>query len=86
MTSFALDYTGNTTGAHDYSAFTQTFGNPLVDYSIKDIGFYLQDQWKATNRLTVTLGARYEHTLSPPPPTGQSAVSADRSAAATPAP
>lgn len=68
VTSFALDYSGNTTGARDYSAFSQTFGNPLVDYAIKDVGFYLQDQWKATDRLTVTFGARYEHTFAPPPP------------------
>ncbi len=68
VTSFALDYSGNTTGARNYSAFSQTFGNPVVDYAIKDVGFYLQDQWKATDRLTVTIGARYEHTFAPPPP------------------
>ena len=39
----------------------------VVDYAIKDIGFYLQDQWKVTDRLTVTLGARYEYTFMPPP-------------------
>ncbi len=68
VTSFALDYTGNTTGAHDYSAFTQTFGNPKVDYSLQDIGIYLMDQWQAMDRLTVTFGARYEYTFMPPPP------------------
>jgi len=68
VTSFALDYTGNTTGARNYSAFTQTFGNPQVNYAIKDLGFYLQDQWKATDRLTVTYGMRYEHSFAPPPP------------------
>ena len=68
VTSFALDYTGNTTGARNYSAFSQTFGNPVVDYAIKDIGFYLQDQWRVSDRLTVTFGARYEHTFAPPPP------------------
>ena len=67
VNSFAEDYSGNTTGAHDYSAFTQTFGNPAVNYGVKDIGIYLQDQWKATDRLTVTLGARYEYTFMPPP-------------------
>ena len=67
VTAFAEDYTGNTTGAQNYSGFSQAFGNPLVNYSIKDIGFYAQDQWKVTDRLTVTLGARYEHTLAPPP-------------------
>lgn len=68
VTSFAQDYTGNTTGAKDWSAYSQTFGNPLVDYSIKDIGFYLQDQWKVSDRLSLTLGARYEHSFMPPPP------------------
>jgi hypothetical protein len=69
VTSFALDYSGNTTGQRNYSAFSQTFGNPVVNYAIKDLGFYLQDQWKVTDRLTVTYGARYEHTFAPPPPT-----------------
>jgi hypothetical protein len=67
VTAFAEDYSGNTTGAKNYTGFTQTFGNPLVNYSIKDLGFYLQDQWKITDRLTLTFGARYEHTLAPPP-------------------
>jgi hypothetical protein len=68
VTSFALDYTGNTTGAKNWTGYSQTFGNPLVDYKIKDIGFYLQDQVKVTDRLSLTLGARYEHTFAPPPP------------------
>jgi hypothetical protein len=67
VNSFALDYSGNTTGAHNYSAFSQTFGNPVVNYGVKDIGMYLMDQWQATNRLTVTVGARYEYTFMPPP-------------------
>ena len=49
----------------------------MVDYSIKDIGFYLQDQWKVTDRLTVTLGARYEHTFVPPPPAANPLYPAD---------
>ncbi|MGP8245136.1 MAG: TonB-dependent receptor domain-containing protein [Bryobacteraceae bacterium] len=69
VTSFAQDYTGNTAGLKDWSGYSQTFGNPLVDYSIQDIGIYLQDQWKATDRLTVTYGARYEHSFLPAPPT-----------------
>ncbi len=67
VTSFAEDYTGNTTGAHDYSAFTQTFGNPAVNYGVKDMGIYLMDQWKVNDRLTVTVGARYEYTFMPQP-------------------
>ncbi len=71
-TTFAEDYSGNTAGAKDWTGFTQTFGNPLVDYSIKDIGFYLQDQWQATSRLSLTLGARYERSFMPPPPAANS--------------
>jgi outer membrane receptor protein involved in Fe transport len=67
VTSFALDYSGNTAGAHDYSAYSQTFGNPTVNYGLKDIGLYLMDQWQVTDRLTLTLGARYEYTFMPPP-------------------
>jgi hypothetical protein len=43
-----------------------------VDYSIKDIGFYLQDQWKVSDRLSLTVGARYERTFMPPPPAANS--------------
>ena len=67
VTSFALDYSGNTTAQHNYSAFSQTFGNPVVNYGLKDIGIYLMDQWQVNNRLTVTAGARYEYTFMPPP-------------------
>ena len=68
VTAFALDYTGNTSGAKNWSGYSQTFGNPIVDYSVKDIGFYLEDEWKASDRLTITLGARYERSFMPPPP------------------
>ena len=68
VTSFAQDYTGNTTGAKNWTGYTQTFGNPTVDYIVKDVGFYLQDQWQATKKLTLTFGARYERTFMPPPP------------------
>ena len=68
VTTLAEDYSGNTTGAKNWNSYSQTFGNPVVDYSLKDIGFYLQDEWRASNRLTLTMGARYERTFMPPPP------------------
>src|SRR6185312_5434531 len=30
------------------------------------MGFFIQDQWKATPRLTVNLGLRYDRTFQPP--------------------
>jgi len=68
VTSFAEDYSGNTTGAKNWTGYSQTFGNPAVVYAIRDLGIYLEDQFKATDRLTVTLGARYERSFAPPPP------------------
>ena len=38
-----------------------------VDYRISDYGFYLQDQWRVTDRLTAMYGARYEYAQLPQP-------------------
>ncbi len=78
-TLFAEDYSGNMTGEKNWTAYSQTFGNPIVDYWIRELGVYAEDQWRVSDRLTVTLGARYEHsfveqpTVSNPawPQTGQ---------------
>ena len=67
VSQFAEDYTGNTTGAKNYSGFSQTFGNPIVAYTIRDLGAYINDSWQASSRLTVNVGLRYEHTFAPPP-------------------
>lgn len=65
-TTFAEDYTNPTMGKN-WSAYSQTFGNPAISFAIKEVGFYAEDQWRATNKLTVTLGARYEHSIAPTP-------------------
>jgi outer membrane receptor protein involved in Fe transport len=67
VNAFALDYSGNTTGAKNWQSYTQTFGKGAVDYRQQDYGFYLQDQWRATNRLNVQFGARYEYAHLPQP-------------------
>ncbi len=67
VNAFALDFSGNTTGAKNWQKYTQAFGNPAVDYAINDIGFYLQDQWRVTSRLSVQYGARYEYAALPQP-------------------
>ena len=67
VNAFALDYTGNTTGTKNYSTFTQTFGNPTVDRSIRDYSFYAQDQWRISPKLTANYGIRYEFSSLPQP-------------------
>jgi hypothetical protein len=67
LTNFAKDFTGNTTGAKDYSTFTQQFGNPIQDLRTSDINLYAQDTWKVSRRFTLNYGIRYEKTFLPQP-------------------
>jgi hypothetical protein len=65
--AFALDFTGNTLNARNYQTFTQTFGNPILDFTTRDYSFFVQDQWRATSKLTVNAGVRYEYSQLPQP-------------------
>lgn len=47
-------------GTYTNSGFTQTFGNSAVSQSNPNLGFYVQDEWKVTPRLTLNLGVRYD--------------------------
>ena len=64
---FALDYSGNTSGAKNWQTFSQTLGTGATDMRINNYGFYVQDQWRATPKLTVNYGARYEYEPLPQP-------------------
>jgi hypothetical protein len=46
--------------AGNYSAFTQTFGDPVVSQSNPNVGVYAQDEWRARPGLTFNLGLRYD--------------------------
>ncbi len=54
FSSLANFLTGN------YSGFTQTFGDPVVSQTNPNIGFYAQDEWRASSTLTLNLGLRYD--------------------------
>jgi hypothetical protein len=45
------------------TSFTQGFGNYLYSIPTNAIGFWAQDDWKVTPRLTLNLGLRYDNDL-----------------------
>ncbi|MDZ4803123.1 MAG: TonB-dependent receptor [Bryobacteraceae bacterium] len=68
--TFALDFSGvrnPANGFGNYNSFLQRFGNRIVDTTMKDYMFYVQDQYRATSKLTLNLGVRYEYTVIPQP-------------------
>jgi hypothetical protein len=67
LSTFAADYSGNTTGAKNWQSYSQAFGNPIVNTRINYYGIYAQDQWRLTDKLTATIGARYEYSQLPQP-------------------
>ena len=50
-----------------YTTFTQDFGPSTIDLATIDQGYYAQDDWKLTPRLTVQLGVRYDYEGLPSP-------------------
>jgi hypothetical protein len=67
LNAFALDFTGNTTGAKNWNTYSQRFGNPTADTNMMTYGFYAQDQWRITPSLIFNIGARYDYTSIPQP-------------------
>ena len=48
-----------------YGTFTQGFGPPIFAISTMDYGFFAQDNWKLSPRLTLELGLRYDYEALP---------------------
>jgi hypothetical protein len=68
VTAFAQDYTSPAAGASHWSGYSQSFGNPIIDTMITDMGFYAQDTWRINRKLTANYGLRYEYSKLPTPP------------------
>ena len=68
-TTFAEDYSNaaGTIGlasAKHWTGYSQTFGNPIADYRINELAWYVNDQWKVNSKLSVNLGVRWDKSLS----------------------
>ncbi len=48
-----------------WSYYTQSFGQTTFDFQSADYSGFVSDEWKATPRLTVSLGLRYEYEQLP---------------------
>ena len=67
LTAFATDFTNSGT-ARNYSVFNQSFPNAVTNLRTKVYSAYAQDDWRATRRLNVMLGVRWEKYIVPQPP------------------
>ncbi len=48
------------TGTYNNAGFTQTFGTSIIEQNNPNVGFYVQDEWRAATGLTVNAGLRYD--------------------------
>ena len=47
-------------GVYNNAGFTQTFGETEVAQRNPNVGIYVQDEWKASSRVTLNAGVRYD--------------------------
>jgi hypothetical protein len=67
FTSFAQDFSGNTTGARNWETYTQRFGNPIFDETVRDYSLFTEDQLRVNSHVTLHYGLRYEYSTLPQP-------------------
>jgi hypothetical protein len=59
-----------------FSSFSQSFGQQSVSFHAQDWAGFFQDDWRATQRLTVHAGLRYEYQFLPLPQQPNAALDA----------
>lgn len=67
VSSFSTSATTNATGAYPcWNKYEQGYGPAAFSFATLDQGYFAQDDWKATPRLTFQLGVRYDYENLPP--------------------
>ncbi len=67
FTSFALDFSGNTAGARNWETYSQRFGAPVFDETVRDYSLFAEDQFRINSRVNIHYGLRYEYSQLPQP-------------------
>ncbi|RSL16973.1 carboxypeptidase family protein [Edaphobacter aggregans] len=57
----------NRARAKNFSSYVQGFGIPGLEFQTSDFGFFAEDNFRATPKLTLTVGLRYEFEQLPSP-------------------
>lgn len=47
-------------GTYNNGGYSQTFGTSSIQQNNPNVGFYMQDEWKASSALTLNIGVRYD--------------------------
>jgi len=67
LTTFAQDFSSNKTNTKQYTLFTQQFGNPDRNLGSGALGVYGNDVWKASRKLQIEFGVRWDKVRLPQP-------------------
>jgi len=70
LTAFATDFSGNTSAKKSYSDFQQTLGTAASNLTTPEYNLYVQGNWRALSRLTVTYGFTWDKNKFPTPVKG----------------
>jgi outer membrane receptor protein involved in Fe transport len=65
VTAFAQDFSGG--GGRNYQSYSQAFGTPVADFTVRDYAFFAQDEWRILPSVTLNLGVRYDYADLPTP-------------------
>jgi hypothetical protein len=54
------DFAAGNARSYQFNVLSGGGGVPDAEFDVREMGFYLQDEWRATQQLTVTLGIRHD--------------------------